>query len=635
MSLLVVRDITHTFGDFPVLDNVRLRVNTGDRVCLFGRNGEGKSTILRIIQGQMKPDHGAIDLQRNAVVGALSQEVPAAIDGSVFETVIGGLGKSRDRLRQYYRSVAKVSSDPTEKNLSSLSRAQNEIEIHSGWDLQNRVETTLSKLSLNGDDSFATLSGGWRRRVFLARALVAQPDILLLDEPTNHLDVEAIEWLEGMLKRYKGALIFVTHDRAFLREVATRIIDLDRGQLAEYPADFDAYLAAKAHALEVEATQQSVFDKKLAQEEVWVRTGIKARRTRNEGRVRALQQLRIQRQQRRVRKGKAAIKVQSSTRGGSLILDAKNLSFSYGTNEIVRDFSFTLKEGSRVGLIGPNGVGKTTLLRLLLGDTLTPDSGELRFGSRLKIRYYDQLRNDLKPTRTVAETIVAKGDTVEINGKRKHIVGYLRDFLFDKDQMNAPVSVLSGGERNRLLLAKLFSKPANVLVLDEPTNDLDMETLEVLETQILQFSGTVLLVSHDRAFLNQVVTESLIFEGNGVITRLVGGYEEWEKLRNKRKQKVEEEKQRILAEKQAAKKLTQETKSVPKLRFSERKELENLPTQIELLDQELSAIHELLSKPSVLRDPVLLRQHTSEMNALETKIEQAYERWEVLEELVQ
>ena len=632
MALLSLRDLSHAFGRAPVLDQVGLQLEKGDRVCLFGRNGEGKSTLMRIIAGEISPDSGGVDIAKGAVVGALAQEVPEAQEGTIFSVVASGLGEISQALSAYHEAVEKVGHDASQANLEKLEKAQHELEAINGWDAQQRVDTVISKLGLDPDASFASQSGGWRRRVFLARALVRQPDVMLLDEPTNHLDIEAIQWLEELLARYQGALIFVSHDRAFVRAVSTRIVELDRGKLVEYPGEFDRYVQAKEHALDVESEHHAQFDKKLAQEEVWIRQGIKARRTRNEGRVRALEALRKQRAKRRQRKGKASFSLQTADKSGRVVIEAEDLRFRYGDEPLIEGVDLRVMRGDRIALIGPNGVGKTTLLRLLLG-TLEPKSGTLKLGTKLHVRYYDQLRDQLDETRTVAETIVEKGDMVEVEGGRKHVIGYLKDFLFEGSQARQPVSSLSGGERNRLLLAKLFAEPANVLVLDEPTNDLDVETLELLEQLLSEFPGTVLLVSHDREFVDNLITESLIFEGSGVITRVVGGYAEWLEIRTERRRVAEEAKAADLDRRRTEQKRKDSLRPEPVKRSrKELQELDKLPGRIEALEAEQKALHEVLGDPNVYRDaPEKVAKTNERLAAVEKELATCYARWEELD----
>ena len=630
MALLSIRQLSHSYAGPPVLDGATLHVDRGDRVCLFGRNGEGKSTLLKIICGKLKHEGGVVDLQRGSTIGWLEQDVPEGQSGTVADVVAGGLGSVSASIRDYRDAVAAVTTDPSEANLSALDRTQNAMEAAGGWEIQERIESVVSRLGLDAEQEFSSLSGGWRRRAFLAAALVRRPDLLVLDEPTNHLDVEAIEWLEDELSRYPGALVFVTHDRAFLRAIATRIVELDRGVLSEYPPTFDEYKARKAHDLTVEAGHNADFDKKLAIEETWIRTGIKARRTRNEGRVRSLEKLRAERTKRRNRKGKARIGLEMGERSGREVVVANDVSFAYGDDTIVDRFSAIIGRGDRIGLVGPNGVGKTTLLRLLLGE-LEPQSGTIDLGTRLEVRYFDQLRSALDPDKTVAKTLVDVGDTVEVNGQQKHVISYLRDFLFDDTQARQPVRLLSGGEKNRLLLAKLFAMPANVLVLDEPTNDLDLETLELLEALLLDYPGTVLVVSHDREFLDNIVTDSFIFEGNGVVSRLVGGYSEWEEIRNERRTAEAV----VTREASARKKAERDGKTVPaakKLSGSDRRELAALPARIETLEAKADTLRTELADPTLYgADHTKAESVGVDLERVEAKLATAYERWETLE----
>ncbi|MGD8876037.1 MAG: ATP-binding cassette domain-containing protein, partial [Gammaproteobacteria bacterium] len=531
MPLLRLANLSLAFGHRALLDGVSLEVHAGERVCLVGRNGEGKSSLLRIIGGEVSADDGELWLRPGMRVAYLAQE--AALDSrqSVFAVVAGGLPELGRMITDYHEAVAALEHAHDAANLARLSELQQVLEAAGGWELEQRVERVLSRLQLDGDAGFHTLSGGWRRRAMLARALVQEPDVLLLDEPTNHLDIEAITWLEEFMLGYPGALLFISHDRAFVRRLATRIIELDRGQLSSWPGGYDDYLRRKAEQLEVEARHNALFDRKLGQEEAWIRQGIKARRTRNEGRVRALKDLREQHRQRRERSGKADLQLDSGEQSGKLVFEAEHVSLSFGEQIIIRDFSTTILRGDRVGIIGPNGVGKSTLIRVLLGE-LQPDSGVVRRGTRQQVAYFDQQREQLDPQATLMESVGEGSPRVVINGRDRHVAGYLRDFLFPPERLQSPVSTLSGGERNRLLLARLFARPANLLVMDEPTNDLDVETLELLEELLLDYPGTLLLVSHDRAFLDNVVTSSLVFEGDGVIGDYVGGYSDW--LRQRR-----------------------------------------------------------------------------------------------------
>ena len=629
MALVVVRDLTLSFGGPAVLDGASMRVDAGDRICLFGRNGEGKSTLMALMAGELKPDRGAVDVTKGTRVALLGQSVPEPEGGTVLEVVTEGLGDVRRVLQRYRMATTRVSEDASPASLAELDAATTALEAVDGWAVQQRVETALSRLGLDPETDFATLSGGWRRRVALARALAHEPEVLLLDEPTNHLDIEAIEWLEDLLMRFEGAIVFVTHDRSFLRHVATRIVELDRGQLVEFPPDFDAYLDAKSHALDVEGSHAAAFDKKLAEEEAWLRTGIKARRTRNEGRVRALKAMRDARRARRTRKGFAKIQLHDAERSGELVVEAEDLRFAWeGEPPLIDGLTVRLRRGDRLGLIGPNGVGKTTLLRLLMGE-LEPVAGTVRHGTRLQVRYYDQLRATLDEDATLAKTLVPDGDRVMVNGEPRHVISYLRDFLFDDSQANAPVSVLSGGERNRLLLAKLFAEPANVLVLDEPTNDLDIETLQVLEDQLLSFGGAILLVSHDREFLDAVATQSLVFEGDGVITPVVGGYEEWSRLRAARKQATHQA--APVEQKPAATNAEVRGSSTRKLTYGERLELDELPAKIEVAEAQKAALHARFADPDVSSDHEMLQQVAADLEQIEAALAALYSRWEQLE----
>ena len=530
MALLGMQDVSIAFGGPPVLDGATFSIERGERVCLLGRNGAGKSTLMRLLDGTIKPDSGEVVRQTGITVTRLEQEVPDDVDGTIFDVVAAGLGDAGRLLARYHDASARVAHGGGDAALRELDRLHHALDAADAWQMQTRVDTVLSHLSLDADAEFASSSGGRKRQTLLARALVRQPDVLLLDEPTNHLDIDAVEWIEEFLIERGVTLLFVTHDRAFLRNVATRIIELDRGRLVDWGAGYDDYLARKEAALAAEAREWEAFDRKLAQEEVWIRTGIQARRTRNEGRVRALEALRVERSARRERVGTVKLQAQEAERSGRLVVEARDVSFSYGDRAIVRDFSTTITRGDRVGLIGPNGSGKTTLVRLLLGE-LPPTSGTIRLGTGLEIAYFDQLREQLDPEQSVFDSIADGADFVDVAGSRRHVHGYLQDFLFPPDRARTPVRALSGGERNRLLLARLFTRKFNLLVLDEPTNDLDIETLDLLEELLLEFTGTLLVVSHDRAFLDNVVASTLVFEGGGRIGEYVGGYTDWVRQR--------------------------------------------------------------------------------------------------------
>ncbi len=526
VPLVALDHLHHAYGYLPLLDDVALQVEPGERVAIIGRNGAGKSTLLQILSGELAPDRGTVWREPGARVARLVQDVPLSTTASVFDVVAEGLGDLAGLVQAYHHAAVEVAHDHSARAMERLGALQHELEERDGWRLEQRVELVLSRLSLAADVVVDTLSGGWKRRVLLARALVAQPELLLLDEPTNHLDVEAIEWLEAFLLDYAGAVVFVTHDRAFLERLATRIVELDRGRLTSWAGDYATFVRKKEEWLANEGVQQEKFDKRLAQEEAWLRQGIKARRTRDEGRVKALMAMRVERAARREQPGRVRLDVSMADATGKMVFEAEDLRKGYGDRPVVADFSTRILRGDRVGLIGPNGAGKTTLLRLLVGE-LAPDAGEVRRGTNVQVAYFDQQREQLDPERTVVETLADGNDTVEVNGQRRHVHGYLQDFLFSPERARSPVKALSGGERNRLLLARLFTRPANVLVLDEPTNDLDLETLELLEAQLVAWPGTLLLVSHDRRFMDNVVTSTLAFEGDGRIGEFVGGYEDW------------------------------------------------------------------------------------------------------------
>lgn len=629
MALLSTQNISHAFGGPLLLDGVAIQIEKGDRVCLFGRNGEGKSTLLKILSKQLIPDEGSVDLSSGATLATLEQNVPGAHEATVFEVVTSSMGKVSDAISRYEKMLALITVDPCEANLEKFAKSQAAMDANDAWALQTRVSNILTRLDLDPNIEFASLSGGWRRRAYLARALAMEPDVLLLDEPTNHLDIDAIRWLESYLLGFKGALIFVTHDRVFLENIATRILEIDRGQVVEYPSSFEKYLEAKETALDVEEKHNALFDKKLAKEEEWIRTGIKARRTRNEGRVRALKRLRQTRKRRRNRKKNVELKVQKTGRTGEIVFEAENLSFAYGENKIVEDINIRIVRGERIGLIGPNGVGKTTLLNLLLED-LKPDSGSVKHGTKLEVAYYDQLRSQLDLDLTLIQTLSPNSDHVVVGGEAMHVLSYFRNFLFDADQARGPVRVLSGGERNRLLLAKLFLLPSNVLVLDEPTNDLDMETLNVLEDFLHNYDGTVLMVSHDRAFLDNLATRSFVFMGNGEVELIEGGFSEAIAILD-REAKSHGEKEIPVVEKKkevkAPKKVEPEKK---KLSYKDQRELDALPALIETLETRQNELQLEMSKPDVYSNPEMVKKLTIESDQIDEDLMEAFERWEIL-----
>ena len=580
MPLLTLRNVILGFGGPNLLDQVNLQIEAGERLCLLGRNGEGKSTLMKLIAAQIDADQGQIERQQGLKVAYLTQDVPAELDGSVYDVVASGLDETGELLRRYHQVSLQLAQQADERTLAELERIQHQLESRGGWQMSQQIESTLSRLQLPADQAFSDLSGGLKRRVLLARALVIQPDLLLLDEPTNHLDIDAIQWLEEFMLSWNGSLMFITHDRAFLRRLATRIIELDRGQLTSWPGDYDNFLQRKQEMLDAEAKLNAEFDKKLAQEESWIRQGIKARRTRNEGRVRALKAMREQRQQRREQKGQATLAMNELERSGKIVIEAEQVSYAYDDTPIVRDFSTTILRGDKVGIIGPNGVGKSTLIQLLLGQ-LQPQQGHIKLGTKLDLAYFDQHRSDLEDDKTLRDNLAEGRERIDINGSSKHVIGYLGEFLFTPQQCNAPVSTLSGGERNRLMLAKLFSKPFNLLVMDEPTNDLDIETLELLEALLVDYQGTLLLVSHDRDFLDNVVTSTLVFEGQGKVNEYVGGYDDW--LRQAQHQSSKQA--TPVADRKGPAKAAQ--RKPAKLSYKDQRELDQLPARIAQPEAEL------------------------------------------------
>ena len=625
MPLLTLDNISLAYGHHALLDRAKLAIEPGERICLVGRNGTGKSSLMRVIAGEIEADDGSVWRSDDLRISYLPQDVPVAEQRIVFDVVAEGLGKLGETIAKYHHTVSQLAEQHSEQLMNRLTRLQETLEAADGWRLEQRVEAVLSRLELPADCMLGELSGGYRRRVLLARALVCEPELLLLDEPTNHLDIESITWLEEFLTSYSGALLFITHDRAFLQRLATRIIELDRGMLTSWPGDYAAYLQKREQRLAVEAEHHAKFDKKLAQEEIWIRQGIKARRTRNEGRVRALQQLRRERGQRRELQGKAKLALDDGEYSGKLVLEARNISKVYDDNVIVRDFSTRIMRGDRIGIIGPNGVGKSTLIKLLLGE-LEPDSGTVQLGTRLQTAYFDQQRAQLDAQKTVVDNIVDGSDMVTINGKPRHVIGYLQDFLFPPQRARSPVSSLSGGERNRLLLARLFTRPANLLVLDEPTNDLDIETLELLEELLAGYSGTLLLVSHDRAFLDNVVTSTLVFEGKGMIGEYVGGYNDW--IRQRR---VEQNRSETSGPK-SCQPVAEKKSAGKKLSYKFQRELDAIPSRIEEIEQQKEELQAQMNQPDFYQQPhAQVTKKITELEQLEDELEQLYERWEELD----
>jgi len=630
MALMTLRNVTLAFGGPPLLDGINLQIDPGERLCLVGRNGTGKSTLMKLLNGELQPDGGEVVCEQGLKVARLTQEVPRDISGAVFDVVAEGLGKTGTLLAEYHH-ISQQLANGEEKLMGKLERIQHELEAVDGWQMNQKVEAVISRLNLPAETDFSALSGGLKRRVLLARELVREPNLLLLDEPTNHLDIEAIAWLEEFLLGWNGTLLFITHDRMFLQKLATRIIELDRGQLTSWPGDYETYLRRKEEVLEAEAQQNALFDKRLAQEEAWIRQGIKARRTRNEGRVRALKAMRDERSDRRERSGKARITAQGAERSGKMVIEASDIGFQYEGKPLFRNFSTTIMRGDKVGILGPNGSGKTTLLQVLLGK-LTPQQGTVKLGTKLEIAYFDQHRAQLDEESSVLDNVAEGCDRVEINGQSKHIMGYLQDFLFTPERARSPVRSLSGGERNRLLLAKLFTKPSNLLVMDEPTNDLDVETLDLLEELLLEYPGTLLLVSHDRAFLNNVVTSTIAFEGRGRLEEYVGGYDDWMRQRRPVAEETAAEQPKAAASVPKA-----EKKSPPrstKLSYKDQRELDALPQRIEELEAEVEKLHGSMADPNFYQqDGAAIAKIRERLETVEQSLAEAYARWEALEEM--
>ncbi|MBF0096423.1 MAG: ATP-binding cassette domain-containing protein [Magnetococcales bacterium] len=640
MALIGMREVSIRFGGPTVLEQVTFAIEAGERVCLVGRNGSGKTTLMKLLAGELSPDSGEITRQKGLRVARLEQEIPDHLNGTVLEVVTDGLGKLRPALTTYHHASQALAQANDPDALRALTEAQELLDHLDGWAVQQRVMELLSLLALPVETPFTTLSGGLKRRVLLARALITEPDLLLLDEPTNHLDLEAIQWLEeffrgdGSTRTFRGTLFFVTHDRQFLNRLASRILELDRGRLSDWPGDYATYRRRKEADLEAELQQQALFDKKLAQEESWIRQGIQARRTRNEGRVRALERLRRERRQRREQTGVARLQLESGELSGKIVVEAKQISYHYADVPIVRNLSTTIQRGDKIGIIGPNGVGKTTLLRLLLGE-LAPDQGSVRLGTRLEVAYFDQLRSRLDENKTVIDAVADGQQEVLFHGRRRHIMGYLQDFLFSPERARSPVSVLSGGERNRLLLARLFLRPSNVLVMDEPTNDLDVETLELLESLLVDYPGTVLLVSHDRTFLNHVVTATLVFAGEGMVSEFVGGYDDWLAQRPPPVLPAAPS-ETANANKNKAEVKPRERERKRRLSFKEQQELTALPRRIEEMENEQQQLHQQVADPAFYRrGSAEVVASTARLSWLEQSLAEAYDRWQTLEALTE
>ncbi len=637
MSLISIHGAWLSYSDAPLLDNAELHIEENERVCLVGRNGAGKSTLMKIINQEVPLDDGRIVYEQDLVIARLQQDPPRNIAGSVYDFVAEGVAEQAQHLKAYHAISHKVMLDPSEKNLNEMARLQGVLDHQNLWQLESRINDVLQKIGLEADTELSSLSGGWLRKAALGRALVSNPKVLMLDEPTNHLDIETIDWLENFLKSFSGSIIFISHDRSFIRNMATRIVDLDRGKLVSWPGDYDKFLLGKEEALRVEELQNAEFDRKLAQEEVWIRQGIKARRTRNEGRVRALKALRRERSERRDVMGKANMQVGEAARSGKIVFELEDVSYQVGGKRLVQHFSAQVQRGDKIALIGANGCGKTTLLKLML-DQLKADEGRIHIGTKLEVAYFDQHRAELDPDRTVMDNLAEGKQEVMINGKPRHVLGYLQDFLFHPKRAMTPVRALSGGERNRLLLAKLFLKPSNLMILDEPTNDLDVETLELLEELIDSYQGTVMLVSHDRQFVDNTVTECWIFEGEGEIGRYVGGYHDAQHQRStsrpQRKATSAQNKVKDAVELPEQTKVESPKKAQVKLSYNLSRELEQLPSKMEALEAQIEQLQatmgeaDFFTRPHEQTQPVL-----DQLAATEQELNQAFERWEYLENL--
>lgn len=621
-NLIQLNDVSLSFGGYDLLDQVKLQIASGERVCLIGSNGAGKSSLLKIIDGTLLSDSGDVWRKPNLRIARLQQALPNSFTKTVHEFVTKGLAEAGDLLAAYHFAAQQLSKAPSKSNLNHLEILQKKIEAIGAWHFEQEIKIILEKLELNPEWKVGELSGGWQRRVALAEVLVAKPELLLLDEPTNHLDLDAIQWLEQYLLQANFSLLFITHDRDLLQRLATRIIELDRGQLTSWPGDYQNFLSRKSEMLHAEARQNDDFDKKLAQEEQWIRQGIKARRTRNEGRVRALEKMRLERSQRREKEGKVKFNIKQAEKSGQLVIEANQLFYRCDHQEVIKDFSLRVMRGDRIGLIGPNGIGKTTLLNLLL-KKIEPQQGTVVLGTKLEVGYFDQLREELDLEKSVADNVTHGSDSVEINGQKRHIISYLSDFLFTPQRALTPVKALSGGECNRLVLARLFSRPTNMLVMDEPTNDLDIETLELLEEILVGYKGTLLLVSHDRKFLDNVVTSTLVFTGGGKIEEYIGGFRDWQRIIKQKKAPAKPNTEQSFSRK---------PKEKQKLTFKEQQELALLPNTIEELESQIAEQQQLMaSSEFYTQSPKMLADAMANLNDLESKLALAYHRWEALE----
>ena len=641
MELIRIAQAELAFGEDHILNKSDLSVSQGERVCLVGKNGAGKSSLLKVLMGRQQLDDGSLLISGNVRLGILEQDPPESFESSVFDYVAQGVEKNAKLLQQYHHLISLITEDPSEKNLEALSDVQQKLEQANAWADEQRISQVLSTLNLNPDDNIQDLSGGWLRKLALAKTLVTEPNVLLLDEPTNHLDIASVLWLEQFLKNYNGTIIFISHDRAFIRSLATRIVDLDRGTLKSYPGNYDEYIAQKEHDLQVEEQQNALFDKRLAEEEVWIRQGIKARRTRNEGRVRALEKLRVERSKRREVKKQGDINVSSGDRSGKIVFEGNNLYVAFDDKKIINNLDLLITRGERIAFIGANGTGKSTLIKLIMGK-LNPDEGKVKLGINLDTAYFDQHREQLDINQTVQDIVADGKQEVTVNGKTRHVLGYLQDFLFSPKRARTPVRALSGGEKNRLLLARLFLRPSNLLILDEPTNDLDIETLELLEEVVANYNGTVILVSHDRDFVNNCVTSSLYFDGSGHISQFVGGYDD---IDNYLALKAQQNKDSQAIDKEINKKSNTQPKQQPavvkpvavkkrKLSFKESKELEALPERLEQLEEEISTLQEQVNDADFFsQDAEVTQKVLNQLQQLESELEIAFSRWQELDEL--
>jgi len=635
MELIRIAQGELAFGEDSILDKANLTVKTGERVCLVGKNGAGKSSLMKVLMGKQNLDDGQILMSSNIKLAMLEQDPPESSDLSVFDYVAQGVAENAELIKKYHHLIHIIGEDPSEQNLNKLANAQQELDQANAWQDEQRIDKVLTTLALDADKKINSLSGGWLRKLALAKALVCEPDVLLLDEPTNHLDISSVLWLEQFLKDFKGTIIFISHDRAFIRGLATRILDLDRGQLVSYPGNYDLYIEQKAHDLEVESTQNALFDKRLAEEEVWIRQGIKARRTRNEGRVRSLEKLRVERQNRREVKKQGDINISTGDRSGKLVFECENLHMAFGDKTIFKGLDLLITRGDRLALIGANGTGKSTLIKLIM-EQQQPTSGKMRSGVNLDVAYFDQHRDALDLNLTVQDTVAEGKQEVTVNGVTRHVLGYLQDFLFSPKRARTPVRALSGGEKNRLLLARLFLRPSNLLILDEPTNDLDIETLELLEEVVANYAGTVILVSHDRDFVNNCVNTCLYFDGSGQITNIVGGYDDVDSYlaykAEQRKQIADGVKTTTVSTNVAS--TAAQVTSKKKLSFKESRELEALPDQVDELELLIGSLQEQVNDAKFFsKDSDIKKNILNQLAESESKLEIAFARWQELDEL--